>query len=435
VAIGEQLRVATIHGRILVVVLGGGRGARLYPLTKERSKPAVPLGGKYRLIDIPLSNAINSGYREIFVLTQFQSASLNAHIARTYRFDMFSNGFVEVLAAEQRDQGGDWFQGTADAVRKHIFRLLREGTEHIVILSGDHLYRMRYDALVEHHEKMAADITVSVIPVRREECSGFGVLAADGDGLVRSFREKPSDSEDLSGLAIPPSLKTQWGTDRDYLASMGVYVFRRDVLVELLEREDHLDFGRDILPATLESHRVAAYLFDDYWEDIGTIKAFFEANLQLCDDEPAFRFYVPEAPIYTRARFLPPTVFRDARIERSLVAEGSLLHGARVVHSIIGQRAWLAPGSHLEDTIVMGADFYEVGSTRERVIRSGRVPVGIGEGASIRRAIVDKDARIGANAVIHGDPSRKDEDHDTYTVRDGILIVHKGAVIPPGSVL
>jgi glucose-1-phosphate adenylyltransferase len=349
---------------------------------------------------------------------------------------MFTNGFVEVLAAEQRDQGGDWFQGTADAVRKHLFRLFREGTEHVVILSGDHLYRMRYDALVAHHEKMAADITVSVIPVKREDCEGFGILAADGDGIVRRFREKPPASEDLSPLAIPPSLKSQWGTERDYLASMGVYVFRRDVLAELLERQDHLDFGRDILPSTLESHRVAAYLFDDYWEDIGTIGAFYRANLQLCEDDPPFRFYVPEAPIYTRARFLPPTMFRgDARIERSVVAEGSLLYGARVVHSIIGQRAWLSPGAYLEDSIVMGADFYEVGQTRERVIRSGRVPVGIGEGASVRRAIIDKDARIGANAVIHGHPDRKDEDHDTYTVRDGIVIVHKGAVIPPGSVL
>ncbi len=417
------------------MVLGGGRGARLYPLTKQRSKPAVPLGGKYRLIDIPLSNAINSGYREIFVLTQFQSASLNAHIARTYRFDMFTNGFVEVLAAEQRDEGGDWFQGTADAVRKHLYRLFREGTEHVVILSGDHLYRMRYDDLVAHHEKMAADITVSAIPVHREQCAGFGVLAADGDGIVKSFREKPADQEDLSSLEIPASLKEQWGTERDYLASMGVYVFRREVLADLLERQDHLDFGRDILPSSLETHRVAAYLFDDYWEDIGTIKAFFDANLHLCDDEPKFRFYVPEAPIYTRARFLPPTSFRDAHIERSLVAEGSLLHGARVVHSIVGQRMWLSPGSRVEDSILMGADFYEVGHTRERVSKAGRVPVGIGEGADIRRAIIDKDARIGAGAIIRGSIDRPDEDHDKWTVRDGIVIVHKGAVIPPGAVL
>jgi glucose-1-phosphate adenylyltransferase len=427
--------VATVHGRILVVVLGGGRGARLYPLTKQRSKPAVPLGGKYRLIDIPLSNAINSGYREIYVLTQFQSASLNAHIARTYRFDMFTNGFVDVLAAEQRDHGGDWFQGTADAVRKHVSRLFREGTEHVVILSGDHLYRMQYDALVAHHEKMAADITVSVIPVDRSQCSGFGVLAADGDGLVRRFREKPADEDDLASFAIPPSLKEQWRTEHDYLASMGVYVFRREVLADLLDQQNYLDFGRDILPSTLETHRVAAYLFDDYWEDIGTIKAFFEANLHLCDDEPRFRFYVPEAPIYTRARFLPPTSFRDAHIERSLVAEGSLLHGARVVHSIVGQRMWLSPGSRVEDTILMGADFYEVGATRERVQKSGKVPVGIGEGADIRWSIIDKDARIGAGAVIHGRPDRPDEDHDTWTVRDGIVIVHKGAVIPPGAVL
>jgi glucose-1-phosphate adenylyltransferase len=420
----------------MTVVLGGGRGARLYPLTKPRAKPAVPLGGKYRLIDIPLSNAINSGLREIFVLTQFQSASLNAHIARTYRFDMFTNGFVEVLAAEQRDDpGGDWFQGTADAVRKHIHRFAREGVEHVLILSGDHLYRMDYDPLIRHHEAKDADITVSCIPVHRHECSGFGVLSVNPEGLIQSFREKPADSEDLTSLQTPASLKAEWGTDRDFLASMGVYVFRLEALLAELDRSDNLDFGKDILPRAIQHRRVASYLFQDYWEDIGTIKAFYEANLMMCEEEPPFRFYVPEAPIYTRARFLPPTIFRDARIERSLVAEGSLLHGARVVHSIIGQRSWLLPGSRVEDSIVMGADYYEVEDTRARVIERGRVPVGVGEGASIKRAILDKNARIGAGAVVHGSVDRPDEDHENWSVRDGIIIVHKNAVIEPGAVL
>jgi glucose-1-phosphate adenylyltransferase len=428
--------VATVNGRIMTVVLGGGRGSRLHPLTKLRAKPAVPLGGKYRLIDIPLSNAINSGLREIFVLTQFQSASLNAHIARTYRFDMFTNGFVEVLAAEQRDDpGGDWFQGTADAVRKHLHRFSREGVEHILILSGDHLYRMDYAELVRHHEEANADITVSCIPVGRHECGGFGVMGVDGAGMVNAFREKPPDSEDLSAMRIPLETRQAWGTEREYLASMGVYVFRLDVMLQELENTANIDFGHHILPGAIGRRPVSAYPFRDYWEDIGTIKAFYDANLMMCEDNPPFRFYVPEAPIYTRARFLPPTIFRDARIERSLVAEGSLLHGARVMHSIIGQRAWLLQGSRVEDSIVMGADFYEVDKQRERVIATGRIPVGIGEGASIRMAIIDKNARIGAGAVIHGAPERKDEDHDDWCVRDGIVIVAKGATIPPGSVL
>lgn len=428
--------MATVIGRIMTVVLGGGRGARLYPLTKLRAKPAVPLGGKYRLIDIPLSNAINSGLREIFVLTQFQSASLNAHIARTYRFDMFTNGFVEVLAAEQRDDpGGDWFQGTADAVRKHAHRFAREGVEHVLILSGDHLYRMDYDPLIRYHEAKNADITVSCIPVHRHECSGFGVVRVDGDGLIQGFREKPPETEDLSSFRTPDHVKQEWQTDRDYLASMGVYVFRLEALLAELDRSENLDFGKDILPRAIQNRRVGGYLFRDYWEDIGTIKAFFDANLMMCEEDPPFRFYVPEAPIYTRARFLPPTIFQDARIERSLVAEGCLLHGARVVHSVVGQRSWLLPRSRVEDAILMGADFYEVDETRKRVIAQGKIPVGIGEGASIKRAIIDKNARIGAGAVIHGDPTRPDEDHENWCVRDGIVIVHKGAVIEPGSVL
>ena len=417
------------------MVLGGGRGTRLFPLTSERAKPAVPLGGKYRLIDIPLSNAINSGLREIFVLTQFNSASLNAHLARTYRFDMFTNGFVEILAAEQTDRhGADWFQGTADAVRKHMHRFAREGVENVLILSGDHLYRMRYDHLVAYHDQNDCDITVAVIPVERQECSGFGILAADRNAYIRAFREKPSDDEDISDLATPPELRELWGIDRPFLASMGVYVFKAKVLQELLE-SSLMDFGSDILPAAIHTHRVGSYLFEDYWEDIGTIRSFYDANLMLTEDDPPFRFYVPEAPIYTRARFLPPTIFREATIERSIIAEGCLIHGARVVHSIVGQRSWLLPGCSIEDSIIMGADFYEVDATRRKVVDSGRIPVGIGQGASIKRAIIDKSARIGAGAVIHGGDDRPDEDFEQYCVRDGIIIVKKNATIEPGAVL
>ncbi|MBX2797608.1 MAG: glucose-1-phosphate adenylyltransferase [Myxococcales bacterium] len=420
----------------MTVVLGGGRGTRLFPLTAQRAKPAVPLAAKYRLIDIPLSNAINSNLREVFVLTQFNSASLNAHIARTYRFDMFTDGFVEVLAAEQTDQQREgWFQGTADAVRKHLRRFLRPGVEHVVILSGDHLYRMRYDQLVAEHEAKGADITVAVIPVEERECSQLGVLAPDSEGLVHGFVEKPTDAAVLSDLRIPDGLKAHWGTDKTHLASMGIYVFRAEVLANLLANEAHVDFGKEILPAAIGSHRVQAYLFDDYWEDIGTIQAFFDANLRLTEENPPFQFYVPDAPIYTRARFLPPTIYRHATVERALVAEGCLLDGATVVHSTIGQRSWLLPGCRVEDSILMGADRYEVGEDRQRLIRTGTVPLGIGEGASIRRAIIDKDARIGAGAVIHGNPDRPDEDAPTHCVRDGIVIVRKYAEIPPGTVV
>ncbi len=422
-------------GRTMTVVLGGGRGSRLYPLVKERAKPAVPLGGKYRLIDIPISNAINSGLREIFVLTQFNSASLNAHLARTYRFDMFTNGFVEVLAAEQTDASENWFQGTADAVRKHLRRFTRSGVRDVLILSGDHLYRMRYDHLIARHRELDADITVATIPVHRHECGGFGVLAADAEGIVTAFHEKPEADVDLTALETPAALKEAWDTDRDHLASMGVYVFKAEVLAEMLANEACTDFGHHILPTAIDTHRVGAFLFDDYWEDIGTIRSFFDANLMLTEDQPPFRFYVPEAPIYTRARFLPPSIFRNAHIERSMVAEGCLVNGARVVHSIVGQRAWLLPGARIEDAIIMGADYYEVDARRQAVIDAGEIPIGIGEGVSIKRAIIDKNARIGAGAVIHGEVGRPDESHDHYVVRDGIVIVPKNAVIPAGSVL
>jgi glucose-1-phosphate adenylyltransferase len=427
--------VAKGRERITTVVLSGGRGARLYPLTRTRSKASVSMGGKYRLIDIPLSNAINSQLSEIFVLTQFQSASLNAHIARTYRFDLFTDGLVEVLAAEQRDEGGgSWFAGTADAVRKHMDRFVREGVEHVLVLSGDHLYRMDYRELIAYHKAKNADITVSAIPIHRRDCENLGVMAVDSDGRVHAFREKPGAEEDLTALRTPPELKAAWGTDRDYLGSMGVYVFRAQVLREVLADPSVLDFGKDILPISVGTRHVAGFLFQDYWENIGTIKAFYDANLLLCEEAPPFRFYVPEAPIYTRARFLPPTIFHDTHVERSLVVEGSMLRGAHVIHSIIGHRAWLQ-GCHIEDSIVIGADFYEVGAAREKVVAKGRVPVGIGQGASIKRAILDKNARIGAGAVIHGSPDRPDEDHEQWSVRDGIIIVHKGALIPPGAVL
>jgi glucose-1-phosphate adenylyltransferase len=412
-------------GDALTVVLGGGRGSRLHPLTSKRAKPAVPLAGKYRLIDIPISNAINSGLRQIFVLTQFNSASLNSHIATTYRFDPFSTGYVMVLAAEQTASSGRWYQGTADAVRQQLHRFFRAGIEKLMILAGDHLYRMDYGEMLARHEETGAEITVAAIPVDRSGCSGFGVLACDAKGIVHSFREKPADDEDLTGIETPASLRKEWGMgERRFLASMGVYVFDLHVLQELLEDESLDDFGGDVLPKAIHEKRVVAHLFDGYWGDIGTIGAFYEANLALCGEDSPFRFFHPEAPIYTRPRFLPPSVIRKASIEQTMIADGCQIVGARVTHSIVGLRSTLQLGCDVRDSIVMGADYYETDQNR------GQPPIGIGPGASIRHAIIDKNARIGPGAVIHGDPQRRDETHAGWCVRDGIVVVEKNAVIP-----
>ena len=421
-------------GRTVTVVLGGGRGTRLYPLTELRAKPAVPLGGKYRLVDVPISNAINSGLREVFVLTQFNSASLNTHIARTYRFDMFSNGYVEVLAAEQTDQSGDWYQGTADAVRQHINRFTR--SDNVLILSGDHLYRMDYAGLIAAHEASGADITVSTIALPREELGGFGVLAADAKGRITAFREKPSDDEDLTGMQIPEEKVRALGLGaRNHLASMGVYVFKSEVLREVLADPSNIDFGKHILPGAIRSRPVGAYIYDDYWEDIGTIRSFFDANIALTTDDPLFRFYVPEAPIYTRARYLPPSVFRDTRVTRSIIADGCLLFGAEVSNSVVGLRARVDEGARVEQSILMGGDYYEVDENRAAVIARGELPIGVGAGSSVRRAIIDKNARIGPGAVIHGSEDRPDEEGPGWLIRDGIVIVRKNAVIPAGTVI
>ena len=421
-------------GRTVTVVLGGGRGTRLYPLTELRAKPAVPLGGKYRLVDVPISNAINAGLREVFVLTQFNSASLNAHIARTYRFDMFSGGYVEVLAAEQTDQSGDWYQGTADAVRQHLNRFRR--SDNVLILSGDHLYRTDYVALLAQHERSGADITVSTIGVTRAQCDGFGVLAADSDDRIFAFREKPGADEDLSMMQVPADRRAALGLgERDYLASMGVYVFKTEVLQEVLADPANNDFGKHILPAAIHGRSVGAFVFGGYWEDIGTIRSFFEANIALTREQPNFRFYVPEAPIYTRARYLPPSVFRETHVSRSIIADGCLLFGARIQDSVVGLRSRVDPGARVERSILMGGDYYEVDARRQAVLDRGDLPIGIGEGASIRQAIIDKNARIGPGAVIHGSDDRPDSEGPGWLVRDGIVIVRKNAVIPAGTVV
>lgn len=422
--------------RTITVVLGGGQGTRLYPLTMKRAKPAVPLGGKYRLIDIPISNAINSGLREIFVLTQFNSASLNAHLTKTYRFDAFTPGFVEVLAAEQTAGSPDWYQGTADAVRQQLHHFDRSNVGNVIILSGDHLYRMDYRELLDRHAAADADVTIATIPVHRAQCSGFGVMACDDLGMITGFKEKPADDEDISDLMAPSNVREfcRMG-DRPYLASMGVYIFRLEALKELLEGSDGLDFGKHIIPEAVSSRRVAAYVFHGYWEDIGTIGAFYESNLMLTSTSSPFRFFVPGAPVYTRARFLPPSKFDGCHVEESTVADGCLLLRAHVEHSVVGLRSRLAAGCRVVDSIIMGADFYEDDGRRAELAAAGIPAVGVGAGASVKRAIIDKNARIGEGAVIHGDPDRPDEDHDTWVVRDGIIVVAKGAIIEAGRVL
>ena len=421
---------------VYTVILGGGRGSRLYPLTRDRAKPAVPLAAKYRLIDIPLSNAINSGYRDIAVLTQFNSASLNAHISTTYQFDNFGRGNVQIFAAQQTEEGGEWFEGTADAVRKLIRRVGVPAAEHVLILSGDHLYRMDYRDLLGPHIEKGADVTVSVIPVPREECGGFGVLSTNVDGRILAFQEKPRLEEDLRVLLPPAPLRERWGLPADrYLASMGVYVFRLDVLLEALRDPRNLDFGGDILPRMIRTHGVYGHVFQGYWRDIGTIASFYEANLALTEEHPSFRFYDRDTPIYTRAQFLPASKIKDARIVHSIVSDGCLLYGAEIDRCVIGSRSRVQKGARVKDTILMGCDFYEEDALRAAHDARGLASAGIGPDCVIERAIIDKNARIGAGCVLRGDPSRPDEDGAGWFMRDGIVIVPKNGVVPRGTIV
>ena len=422
--------------RVHTVILGGGQGKRLYPLTRDRAKPAVPLGGKHRLINVPLSNAINSGFRDIAVLTQFNSASLNNHISLTYRFDSFAQGGVEVFAAQQTEEGGEWFEGTADAVRKHVRRLGNRDYDHVLILAGDHLYRMDYREMFEAHLRTSADITVGVLPVPKEECPGFGILLTASDGQIRAFREKPGTDEELAPLAPSKDLRERWGLQPgQYLASMGVYIFRMETLRESLASPANMDFGKDILPRLMETHKIQAFPFRGYWRDIGTIRSFYEANIALTNDDPPFHFYHPDAPIFTRARFLPASSLIEARIDHCRLADGVRIYGAEIVRSVIGLRARIEKGCRIIESIVMGADDIEEEDSRIAALAKGIPPVGIGASCVIEKAIVDKNARIGAGCVLRGDPSRPDQDGDGWYVRDGIVIVPKNGVLHPGTIV
>lgn len=410
----------------IAVVLGGGRGTRLFPLTKYRSKPAVPIGGSYRLVDVAVSNCIHANLRRIFVVTQYQSESLNRHIANTYKFDNFSSAFIDILAAEQTDEGGnDWFRGTADAVRKCFKHLSRESWDYIVIVSGDQLYRMSLSEMLRLHVASKADVTVATKPVPAEQTSGFGIMKMDESGRVVHFDEKPPP-ERLPGLAskVPGSGETA------YLASMGIYVFSRAALESALRDAEHIDFGKHVLPGLLERRRVQAFLYHGYWEDVGTIRSYYEANLELTKIEPVFDFYHRRCPIYTQRPFLAPSKIHSCRIDQALVADGCTLIEAHVERSVIGVRARIGQGSHVRNSLILGADDYETSGDGE--IKPGRPALGIGEGSLIEGAIVDKNARVGKRVRI---PQRERADYDGphHFVRDGIVIIPKGAVISDGT--
>ena len=427
--------------RVLAIILGGGAGTRLYPLTKLRAKPAVPLGAKYRLIDIPISNCINSEIQRIYVLTQFNSASLNRHITRTYGMAGFSQGFVEVLAAQQTSDSPSWFEGTADAVRKYLWLFAEWDVDEYLILSGDHLYRMNYGDFIHRHRETEADITLSVIPVDERRASDYGLMKIDKNGRVVSFSEKPK-GDALKAMQVDTTvlgLPADKAKESLYIASMGIYVFDKRVLHELLNQApQRTDFGREILPASARDYNVQAYLFRDYWEDIGTIEAFYNANLALTyQPDPPFSFYDEKAPIYTRSRYLPPTKLLDSHVIESMVGEGCILKECTVKRSVIGIRSRIETGCVIDNALLMGSDYYESPVERLKSLESGKVPLGVGANTTILRAIVDKNARIGRNVrIVNKDRVEEASREDLgFVIRSGIVVVIKNATIPDGTVI
>ncbi len=410
---------------ILAVIMGGGAGTRLFPLTKERAKPAVPIGGKYRLVDVPISNCINSQIRQMYVLTQFNSASLHRHIYSSYSFDKFSKGFVEILAAQQTTASTSWYQGTADAVRQNLRYFLQSDCDYFLILSGDQLYRMDFRQLLQQHVEQSADLTIASLPVKRTEAPSLGILQVDDEHRISRFVEKPKDPVVLDSLKLP-------GSNDQWLASMGIYLFNRDVLVEALDN-DHTDFGKHIIPAAISKYRVFANIFNGYWEDVGTIRSFFEANLAMCGMKPAFSFFDRESPVYTRARFLPPSKILDSHISESLVADGCVIIKAKISRCVIGLRSYIGEGCALKDTIIMGCDYYAPAPQPADDEPVTMPHMSIGRGCSITRAIIDKNAHIGENVVISDKTGCPDYDGADYYIRDGIVIVPKNAVLPAGT--
>lgn len=427
--------------KVLAIVLGGGAGTRLYPLTKLRAKPAVPLAGKYRLIDIPVSNCINSEIYKIYVLTQFNSASLNRHIARTYNFSGFTEGFVEVLAAQQTPENPNWFQGTADAVRQYLSLLKDWDVDECLILSGDHLYRMDYRMFVNRHRETNADITISVVPMDEKRASDFGLMKINSSGRVVDFCEKPK-GEALANMRVDTTalgLNPEDAKKSPYIASMGIYVFKKDVLIDLLEKSlDQTDFGKEIIPNAAPNLNVQAHLFDQYWEDIGTIEAFYDANLALTRQPlPPFSLYEEDAPIYTRSRYLPPSKLLDCQVTESIISEGCILKNCRVHHSVLGLRSKIDSGAVIEDSLLMGADYYEPFAEQQWEKGVDKIKIGIGSNTTIRRAIIDKNARIGSNVKIINKERIEEAERESegFYIRNGIVVICKNSTISDGTVI
>jgi glucose-1-phosphate adenylyltransferase len=419
---------------VLAIILGGGRGNRLFPLTLMRSKPAVPIGGKYRLIDIPISNCLHAGLRRMFILTQFNSASLNRHISQTYRMDLFSGGFVDILAAEQTPDNPNWFQGTADAVRQAARHFESYRADYYLVLAGDHLYRMDFAELIDSHIDRGADITIAAQPVATESASEVGIFLFDHGGQIAGFEEKPNAARLAQiGRSIPAgSSFAGYSEDTPFVASMGIYVFSRDVLLDVLKRADATDFGREIIPAAIGTHRVNAYLYNGYWADVGTVDSFYDANMLLTRDHPLFRFHDPKKPIFTRPRFLAASRFIDSSVSYSMVAEGCYINRCRVETSIVGIRSSIGERAEVRRSILLGADFYEADQD-ETGDRS--VPLGIGPDSVLDKVIVDKNARIGRGVRLVNERGLKEADGDNYFIRSGIIIVPKGAVVPDGTIV
>lgn len=436
----SNFNYAVVAEKTLAVVLGGGAGSRLFPLTRDRSKPAVPLAGKYRIVDIPISNCLNSGLRRIYVLTQFNSVSLHRHIGSTYKFDQFSRSFVEILAAQQTPTDSQWYQGTADAVRQNLADFLSLPYEYYVILSGDQLYRMDFRQVLEQHIEKKADITIATIPVSRRDAEAFGIMHTDAERRIVKFVEKPKDPAVLDGLRIPKNLLKELGREEDeelFQASMGIYVFTRAALIAALDNT-HMDFGKNIIPHSIQSSRVQAYIFQGYWEDIGTIRSFFEANLALVNLLPPFSFFDAAAPIFTHMRFLPGSKINGANVRQAIVSDGCIISDAHIDRAVIGVRSNIRSGTTIKNSVIMGADYYEEN------VPDGLPPLGIGENCVIDHAIIDKNARIGNGVVItpegkgdhcDGPPARwpDGKDKPLWYIRDGIIIVPKNAVIPDGT--
>jgi glucose-1-phosphate adenylyltransferase len=421
--------------RVLALILGGGKGTRLYPLTKERSKPSVPFGGKYRIVDIPISNCINSGYKKIYLLTQFNSASLHLHISNSYNFDRFSGGFVEILAAEQTLEHSGWYEGTADAVRKNFIHFKSQHPTHYIILSGDQLYRMDLHDFVEQHIASGADVSIATTAVNRHDASGFGIMKIDTDKRIIEFMEKPAKNLNIDDWKIPQISRGDLPPEKEYLASMGIYIFNASVMEEMLNN-DYTDFGKEIIPVAIKTKKINSYIFNGYWEDIGTIKSFYDATIALTNINPPFNFYDEVEPIYTKMRNLPPSKINEAQIKSTLTAEGCVITRANINCSVIGIRTIIESGSKLDGVITMGSDFYEDAETKADKITKGFPLMGIGRNCNIARTIIDKNSSIGDNCSINVSGKTYDDgDHGIFYSADGIIVIRKGAVVPAGTVI